>query len=59
MHMSGAIIQPNQPITSRTEPPIEEPEPDVEPVEEPDFPEDPGPAEDPEEQPIEDTGIRQ
>ena len=35
------------------EPPIEEPESDQEPIEEPAFPRDPGPAEDPGRQPVE------
>jgi hypothetical protein len=40
------------------EPPMEDPEPDspIPPVEEPDYPTDPGPAEDPQEQPVEDRG---
>jgi len=33
------------------EAPIEEPEPEPEPIEDPEFPRDPGPAEDPEKQP--------
>ena len=38
-----------------TAPPVQEPEPDRQsPVEEPDFPDDPGPAEDPGRQPIKD-----
>ena len=34
------------------QPPIEEPEPEPTPVEEPEYPQDPGPAEDPERQPV-------
>lgn len=43
---------------ARTEPPIEEQEPDYDPsVKEPDYPDDPGPAEDPEEQPVKDRSF--
>lgn len=34
------------------EAPIEEPEPEPEPMEDPEYPHDPGPAEDPERQPV-------
>ncbi len=34
------------------EPPVEEPEPEPEPIEEPEFPGDPGTAEDPEKHPV-------
>jgi len=38
----------------RKEPPVKEPEPDPHPIKDPDFPLDPGPAEDPENQPVKD-----